>query len=62
MSEALIDHWANAGPDVPTPSAAHVHLNLWLMDGLAPTDGRTAHIVLSGFSFVPAEGLTGATE
>jgi hypothetical protein len=57
-SEALIDHWVNAGTDVPTPSDAHVHVNLWLMDGLAPTDGRAAHIVLSGFSFVPVEGLT----
>jgi hypothetical protein len=58
-SEALIDHWVNAGPDVPSPSDAHVHINLWLMDGLAPADDRTAHIVLAGFSFVPAsEGLT----
>ena len=54
MSRALIDHWVNAGPDVPTPSHAHVHVNLWLKDGLAPTDGRAASIVLSGFSFVPA--------
>jgi hypothetical protein len=59
-SEGLIDHWVNAGSDVPTPSDAHVHVNLWLMDGLAPTDGRSAHIVLSGFSFAPAEGLTDA--
>ena len=62
-SEGLIDHWVNAGPDVPSPSDAHVHINFWLMDGLAPTDGRTAHIVLSGFSFVPAvEGLTDRRE
>ena len=55
-SEALIDHWVNAGPDVPTPSDAHVHVNLWLMDGRAPTDGRAAHIVLSSFDFVPGGG------
>jgi hypothetical protein len=53
-SEALIDHWVNAGDDVPSPGDAHVHMNLWLMDGLAPTDGCVAHIVLSRFSFVPA--------
>ncbi len=52
-SEALIDHWVNTGPDVPTPSDAHVHVNLWLMDGLAPTDGRSAHIVLAGSWFDP---------
>jgi hypothetical protein len=55
-SEALIDHWVNAGSDVPTPSDAHVHVNFWLKDGLAPTNGRAAHIVLSDVSFVPAEG------
>jgi hypothetical protein len=53
-SRALIDHWVNAGSDVPTPSDAHVHVNLWLKDGLLPIDGRAADIVLSDFSFVPA--------
>lgn len=53
-SQALIDHWANSGLDVPAPGDAHVHLNLWLTGGHAPTDGRSAQIVVSGFSFVPA--------
>lgn len=62
-SEGLIDHWVNTGPDVPSPSDAYVHINLWLMDGLAPADGRSAHIVLADLSFVPApEGLTGRRE
>lgn len=62
-STGLIDHWVNAGPDVPSPGDAHVHINLWLMDGRAPTDARTAHIVLSGFSFDPVEeGLTARRE
>jgi hypothetical protein len=52
-SEALIDHWTNQGPDVPTPADAHVHINLWLEGGRTHTDGRSAQIVVSGFSFVP---------
>ena len=56
---ALIDHGRTPAPTYPTPSDAHVHVNRWLMDGLAPSDGRAAHIVLAGFSFTPAaEGLT----
>ena len=55
-SEALIDHWVNAGLDVPTPGDAHTHINFWLTDGHAPTDGRSAQIVLSGFSFAPESG------
>lgn len=58
-SEGLIDHWVNADSDVPSPSDAHIHINLWLVGGLAPSDGRAAHIVLSGSSFFPSEGLTG---
>ena len=44
--------WTYTGPDVPLPYAG-VQMNLYLMNGLAPTDNRPAEVILSGFSFTP---------
>jgi hypothetical protein len=45
--------WTYAGDDVPTPGDERVHLNLWLMNGLAPTDGRSVEVVIQSFAFTP---------
>lgn len=35
------------GPLQPEPDGMHVHLNLWLMAGLAPTDGQEVEVVFT---------------
>jgi len=40
-------HW------VPTPGGEVARINLWLINGEAPSDGRAAEIVVQGFRFVP---------
>ncbi|MDQ3811913.1 MAG: glycoside hydrolase family 16 protein, partial [Chloroflexota bacterium] len=40
---------------VPQPGGEHVHINLWLDAGNAPTDGRSVEIVLRDFAFKPAD-------
>ena len=44
----------------PTDPASHVpqhplpvHMNLWLFQGLAPTNGQAVEIVIHGFHFTP---------
>jgi hypothetical protein len=36
---------------VPQPGDEQVRINLWLLDGRAPTDGQTAEVVVAGFQF-----------
>lgn len=36
---------------VPQPRDEQVRINLWLLDGLAPSDGQAAEVVLAGFQF-----------
>jgi hypothetical protein len=45
--------WTYAAADVPRPGGEHVHINLWLDKGLAPTNGAEVEVVLSRFSFTP---------
>ncbi|HEX8968699.1 MAG TPA: hypothetical protein VF937_12515, partial [Chloroflexota bacterium] len=36
---------------VPEPGGEHVHLNLWLDAGQAPTDGQPIEIIFRAFAF-----------
>jgi hypothetical protein len=45
--------WTYTGSDLPPAGNAHVRLNLWLLDGDAPTNGQTAEVIISGFTFTP---------
>jgi hypothetical protein len=48
---SLIDSYAYTGADVPRSGDERVHLNLWLFNGSAPTNGSAAEVVLSSFVF-----------
>lgn len=50
----LISKWFYTGNDNPKPSTERVHINLWLMEGLAPTDAKEAEIVIKEFEFLPS--------
>jgi hypothetical protein len=49
----LIDDYAYAGSDVPRPGDERVHLNFWLFNGAAPTNGSPAEVIVSSFTFTP---------
>ena len=54
---ALEQSWTYAGADVPTPGDEKVHMNLWLMNGSAPTNGQPVEVVISDFRYC-APGTT----
>lgn len=45
--------WAFQDPSVPTPGKETARMNLWLINGRPPTNGREVEIVVSAFSFTP---------
>ena len=43
----------NGGWPGPVPSFQQVRFNLWLVNGNPPTNGQSAEVVMSNFSYVP---------
>lgn len=55
-SGRVFGSWDYAPSDPAThipQSALPLHMNLWLVDGAAPSDGMTVELVITGFSFTP---------
>ena len=52
-SGAVVASWAYSGSGVPVPGDERVRLNLWLFNGLAPTNGSPAEVVVESFAFAP---------
>ena len=51
-------HWSFRGDGVPETGAEQVRLNLWLLNGEAPADGRDVEVVVTSFSFEPLAPAT----
>lgn len=47
--------WSNTGASVPVPGDERVRMNLWLFNGLAPTNGQEVEVVISRFAFIPLQ-------
>ena len=43
--------WTFTGNGIPAPSQEKVHMNLWLMRGQPPKNGRPAEVVIESFEF-----------
>ncbi len=43
------------GNSNPLPRTERVHINLWLMQGLAPTNAQEVEVVIEEFRFIPSE-------
>jgi hypothetical protein len=62
----IIETWSYAGSDNPPAGGESARMNLWQVDGLAPSDGLDAEMVISHFQFipqgprVPVAGIVGA--
>ncbi len=51
----IIDSWLYAGDTVPPAGNENLRLNLWLMNGEAPTDGLDAEVVVDGVKYFPCD-------
>ncbi|MCE2450660.1 MAG: T9SS type A sorting domain-containing protein [Candidatus Latescibacteria bacterium] len=51
--ESVEQRWSFHGDRVPETGAEQVRLNLWLLNGEAPADGRDVEVVVTSFSFEP---------
>jgi len=49
----VIQEWTYRGPDNPPPGNEKVRINLWLVRGMAPSDGNEMEVVLRRFAFEP---------
>ena len=50
----VISQWTFNQSGVPVPGGENVHLNLWLYNGAAPTNGQPVEVIVSRFVFVPS--------
>lgn len=48
-----LQSWTYSGADIPPAGAGHARINLWLVDGKPPSNGRSVEIVVKAFHFVP---------
>lgn len=51
----LIETWTYTGPDVPPAGNGNVRINLWLLNGWAPTDGQPEEVIIESFTFTPLQ-------
>jgi hypothetical protein len=48
-----LQSWTYSGADIPPAGAGHARINLWLVNGKPPANGRSVEIVVKAFHFVP---------
>jgi hypothetical protein len=48
----LIDDYTYAGAEVPKPGDERVHVNLWLYQGVQPSDSNSVDVKITSFSYV----------
>ncbi|MHA1272396.1 MAG: glycoside hydrolase family 16 protein [Promethearchaeota archaeon] len=48
---SIIQEWAYLGSDIPESSTEKVHINLWLIDGLAPSNNAETEVIIKKFEF-----------
>jgi hypothetical protein len=53
----VVASWSYTGQDIPLPGGENIRMNLWLMQGLAPTNGKAAEVVFSDFDFCTPTGV-----
>jgi hypothetical protein len=48
-----IHSWTYTGRDNPPPGGENIRINLWLVWGEIPTDGKDLEIIIEDFKFIP---------
>ena len=52
-SGSVIEAWSYNGADNSPPGLENTRLNLWLMEGKPPSDGKEVEVVVESFRFTP---------
>ena len=52
-SGILTEKWVYSGDDLPMPGGETVRLNLWLLNGMPPSDDQSISGTVAGFEFLP---------
>jgi len=52
-SNIKVDDWIYLGNSIPKNSTEKVHINLWLMNGLPPSDNKEYEVIIEEFKFIP---------
>ncbi len=45
--------WQYSGSDIPPAGNGNARINLWLLNGLPPSDGQDVEVIVQSFSFLP---------
>lgn len=48
-----VHDWLYTGPDIPIPSTEKLHINLWQLQGLPPSDGQEIELVITNVTVTP---------
>lgn len=51
--EILIQSWDYTGSGIPPPGDENARINLWLVNGTPPGDGKESEIIIREFWFIP---------
>ncbi len=50
-NQSIYSQWTYTGKDNPIPRTEKVHMNLWLMNGLPPSNGQEFEVIVERFAF-----------
>lgn len=53
QNDSLLQQWSYTNQPAVPPAGGHIHLNLWLMSGLAPTNSGPQEVVIHDYQFTP---------
>jgi len=54
----ILATWTYTGADNPPSGEGHVRMNLWLVNGMPPSDGQDVEVVVSSFEYQPESAIT----
>lgn len=49
----IIESWQYTGQDIPPPGHENARINVWLFNGVPPSDGQEVEVVIRKFEFIP---------
>ncbi len=53
LGNNMVGFWNYAGRDIPVPGNENARINLWLMNGWAPSDKKEMEMIIKKFEFIP---------
>ncbi len=53
QNNSLISQWNYTGTSNFVPGGEQLHINFWMINGLAPSDGQTKEFIVKSFKFTP---------